>query len=106
VKFRPEINDLCDQIVKEFKPEKVILFGSHAYGQPNRDSDVDLLVIMPFNGSVHGQAVRIRRKLRIKVPLDLLVRTPEQVKERLEMEDFFIRRIMTEGRVLYEANNR
>ncbi|CAN5349028.1 nucleotidyltransferase domain-containing protein [soil metagenome] len=105
MKFEPAINDLCDQIVERFKPERVILFGSQAHSRSTKDSDVDLLVVMPFEGSVHAQAVRMRKKLESSLPLDLLVRTPEQISERIEMGDFFIRRIIKEGEVLYEANH-
>ncbi len=48
---KSEIKNLCRQIVENFNPQKIILFGSHAYGKPNADSDVDLLVVMPFEGS-------------------------------------------------------
>ena len=83
----------------------MILFGSYAYGLPNNDSDIDLLVVMPFEGHVHDQAVKIRRGLDSSMPLDLLVRTPEQVRDRIEMEDFFMREIVEQGNVLYEANH-
>ena len=99
------INRLCKKIVETFRPQKVILFGSHAYGVPHSDSDIDLLVVMPFSGRGHEQAIKIRRALDSTVPLDLLVRTPEQVKERVEMEDFFMREIVEQGKVLYEENN-
>ena len=99
------IKRLCKQIVERFSPQKVILFGSYAYGTPNFDSDIDLLVIMPFEGRIHEQAVKIRRVLDSSMPLDLLVRTPEQVRERVEMEDFFMREIVEQGKVLYEENH-
>lgn len=99
------IRRLCKQIVEQFRPQKVILFGSYAYGTPNFDSDIDLLVVMPFEGRTHEQAVRIRRVLDASMPLDLLVRTPEHIRERIEMEDFFMREIVEQGKVLYEANH-
>ena len=99
------IKYLCKQIVEKFRPQKIILFGSYAYGIPTSDSDIDLLVVMPFNGRVHEQAVKIRRGLDSTLPLDLLVRTPEQVRERVEMEDFFMREIVEQGKILYEANH-
>ena len=100
-----QIKSLCRQIVENFNPQKIILFGSYAYGKPNADSDVDLLVVMPFEGRNHEQVVKIRQKLKTSVPLDLLVRTSEQVRERIEMEDFFMREIAERGKVLYEADN-
>jgi len=100
-----EIKRLCDQIVREFKPEKIILFGSHAYGKPEWDSDVDLLIIMRFKGRPHQQAVDIRSRIAAPMAIDLLVRTPEEISKRLEMEDFFIREIIERGKVMYEANH-
>src|SRR5438132_10835460 len=70
-------------IAEEFKPDKIILFGSHAYGTPNKDSDVDLLVVMPAYNQ-HSQSVRIRYRLSAPFPLDLIVRTPKEMKWRLE----------------------
>ncbi len=99
------IKNLCKEIVDRFRPDKVILFGSYAYGVPTPDSDIDLLVVMPFDGRVHEQAVKIRRDLNSTLPIDLLVRTPEQVRERVEMEDFFMREIVDQGKVLYEADD-
>jgi len=102
---KPEINKLCDKIAREFRPHKIILFGSHAYGNPAWDSDVDLLVIMPFKGTPHSQAVAIRSRIDVGVALDLLVRTPQQISRRLAMGDSFIREILQRGKVLYEADH-
>ena len=99
------INELCNRIVDRFSPHRVILFGSYAYGVPNLDSDIDLLVVMPFEDSPHAQAVKIRRELESSMPLDILARTPEQIRERLEMKDFFMRKIVEQGRVLYEGDH-
>src|SRR5436190_24049020 len=81
------IAQLCERIAERYKPEKIILFGSHAYGQPTSESDVDLLVVMDFEGSPIQQAIKISRELGLVTPLDLLVRTPKQVQERLRIED-------------------
>ena len=93
MKVNAKIKDLCRQIVENFQPEKVVLFGSYAYGKPTADSDFDLLVIMPFDGRNSQKAIEIRQKIKTTIPFDLLVRTAEQVKERIEMEDFFMREI-------------
>jgi predicted nucleotidyltransferase len=100
---RAYIKRLCRRIAERFQPEKVILFGSHAYGQPTPESDVDLLVVMNFEGSPIQQAIKISRELGLVTPLDLLVRTPAQVRERLRIEDPFMREIIERGKVLYEA---
>lgn len=73
---RKTIHKLAREIATRFHPEKIILFGSHAYGRPHPDSDVDLLVIMPTKNML-GQAVRICQAMDYHFPLDLMVRTPE-----------------------------
>ena len=98
-----EIKKLCERIAREFRPEKIILFGSHAYGKPEWDSDVDLLVIMPFNGRHTRKAIEILNRVNPATGLDLLVRTPQEVEKRLGMGDFFMREIIERGKVMYEA---
>jgi predicted nucleotidyltransferase len=100
-----EIKRLCDQIAREFQPDRIILFGSYAYGTPGPDSDVDLLVVMPFEGRHTKQAIRILNRLNVLTPIDLLVRRPEEVRERLEMGDCFMREILERGKVMYEADH-
>lgn len=75
-------------------------------GDPGEDSDVDLLVVLPFEGHAAYQAARIRRRLRPRFPLDLVVRTPEEMRWRLGENDWFLREIMDQGEVLYEAADR
>jgi len=90
-------------IADEFHPDKIILFGSYAYGTPNEDSDVDLLVVMPANH--HNQSVSIQYRLAAPFPLDLLVRTPKEMAWRLEEGESFTTTIVTQGKVLYEKND-
>jgi predicted nucleotidyltransferase len=97
------IVELAERIVQQFHPERIILFGSYAYGRPTADSDVDLLVILPFEGHPARKAAEIRTSIRAPFPMDLLVRTPQQVQRRVEQGDFFMREIMEKGKVLYEA---
>jgi len=99
------IKQLTEQIVRDFQPRKIILFGSHAYGKPAWDSDVDLLVVMPFKGRPNKQAVKIRSRIDTALALDLLVRTPHQISQRLAMGDTFMRDILERGKVVYEAHN-
>ncbi len=99
------IQQICERIAQRYNPEKIILFGSHAYGQPTSESDVDLLVVMDFAGSPIQQAIKISRELGLVTPLDLLVRTAAQIQERLRMEDPFMREIVERGKVLYEADH-
>jgi uncharacterized protein len=99
-----EIQAFSQQIVEKFQPERIILFGSYAYGQPTEDSDVDLLVILPFEKLPVYTAIAIRRQIKSPFPLDLIARTPEQIQQRLDLGDFFIQDIINKGRILYEAN--
>ena len=98
-----EILDLSERIAREFRPERIILFGSYAYGRPTVDSDVDLLVVMPFEGKGVHQAIEILDRLDARLPVDLLVRTPQELCERLRMNDFFLREVVERGKVLYAA---
>ncbi|MGE0884053.1 MAG: nucleotidyltransferase domain-containing protein [Blastocatellales bacterium] len=100
---KKQIKELCDQIVREFHPEKIILFGSHAYGEPTSDSDIDLLVVMPYEGEYRKQLVEIFTRLGTRLPMDLLLRTPKEISERLELGDFFIKEITERGKVMYES---
>ncbi len=91
------------RIASTLRPEKVILFGSFAYGAPTSDSDVDLLVIMETNLSSSERYLAVSRLLRPRpFPVDILVKTPEEIKESLGDGDFFISEIMTRGKILYE----
>jgi uncharacterized protein len=99
-----QIEDVSGRIAAEFEPERILLFGSYAWGAPSPDSDVDLLVILPFEGKAVAKSVEMRLKIKPPFPVDLLVRTPEKIHERLALGDPFIRSILERGKVLYEAN--
>jgi len=101
-----EIRRFGKQIGQQFAAEKVILFGSYAKGGASADSDVDLLIICPFKGRGVDKSVEIRMKLRPKFPVDLLIRTAQTVNQRIKMGDGFIKEILQEGKILYEANGR
>jgi uncharacterized protein len=89
------------KVAERFKPEKIILFGSHAYGEPHADSDVDILVVMPARNEI-DRAVRIDRVVDPLFPLDLIVCSPKSVAWRINEGDSFLLEIMTKGKVLYE----
>jgi predicted nucleotidyltransferase len=99
---RAAIRRYVARIVERFHPEKVILFGSHAYGRPTPDSDVDLLVVMPAKKEVN-QALKIKLALPAPFPTDLIVRTPETLAKRLAWNDWFLRDIVEKGTVLHDA---
>lgn len=99
-----KIQNVANKIVREYNPEKIILFGSHAWGKPSPDSDVDLFIIKE---SKKRQIDRMR-ELRMKLignnfpAMDLLIYTPKELSRRLAIGDFFIREIIENGQVLYE----
>jgi len=95
------IRAVVDQIVARWHPEKVILFGSHAYGTPTPDSDVDLLIIMPVEGNRWVLTGEIRAGLRAGFPMDLLVRTPAAIAEGPSLADIAVYHALHSGRVLY-----
>jgi len=100
---RRTIKKFADEVARRFKPQKIILFGSYAYGRPTPDSDVDLLVVMPYNRRQGRMSLRILEAMDYSFPLDLLVRTPAEVRQRLRWGDCFMQEAVTKGKVLYEA---
>jgi predicted nucleotidyltransferase len=96
--------------VSELKPEKIILFGSYAYGNPTPDSDVDLLVVVETDGK-NKEVYRAVSKILYprQFPVDILIKTPEEVEAGLKGgtdNGFFIREILKKGKVLYDRNQR
>jgi HEPN domain-containing protein/predicted nucleotidyltransferase len=103
---REQIEALAAFIAERFRPERIVLFGSRAYGEPGPDSDVDLMVIMETPGRPVEQAVRIRQAIDLEpsFSLDILVRTPRQIRVGLAEGDFFVQDVMTRGVTLYAAD--
>lgn len=97
------IDAVVDQIVAKFAPTRVILFGSHARGDADPDSDVDLLVVMP-DDSNPPTSLDIRRAISYDVPLDLLVYTQCDLDARVHAGDFFLQDAVNLGDVLYERS--
>ena len=96
---RRQIEAYCRVVAREFKPEKIILFGSYAYGKPTKDSDVDLVVIMPFRGRDTKMMVKIRTRVEAPFPMDMLVWKPGKYS-RMES---FNQEILMRGKVMYEG---
>lgn len=96
------IREVARQIEAKFSPEQIILFGSHAYGEPGPTSDVDLLVVMDSPRRNVEQAIIIARAIEYHFGLDLMVRRPRQLTERIALGDFFLSEVMEKGKVLYE----
>jgi len=101
-KYEQKIPELREEIIRQLDPEKIILFGSYAWGKPTGGSDVDLLIIKNGQGSRRQKQVELRKKLfKVGVPMDLLVYTQAELARRLELKDFFFEKIISEGKVIY-----
>lgn len=95
--------EIVRRIVTVFAPEKIILFGSYAYGEPSIDSDVDLLVIQKTNLQRVERTVAISELILPRpFPVDIFVKTPIEIQDALSKNDPFIKEIISRGRVLYE----
>lgn len=94
------LKKIASFIKERFGAQKVILFGSYAYGNPNSDSDIDLLVIMDTKEKFSKQAVKIRVAIDEMLPeksIDIIVRSPEYLNKRVDNNDFFMKEILTKG---------
>src|SRR4051794_18341650 len=100
-----DIEALVHDIVRECNPQRVILFGSYAYGLPNDDSDVDLMVVRRYRGDSTNAAIRIRTSTPARFPKDILVRSRAEIARRLKMQDFFIMDIVEKGITLHERDD-
>ncbi|MBI4718349.1 MAG: nucleotidyltransferase domain-containing protein [Planctomycetes bacterium] len=99
-----DVQEVARRIAEAFDPDRIILFGSHAYGAPRDDSDVDLLVILPFEGSGFDKSLEILKLARPRFAIDLLARRPDDTARRYSEYDPLIREALDHGRVLYERN--
>ena len=97
----PVIRRFAREVADRFQPDKIILFGSYAYGTPHADSDVDILVVMPARNQL-DQAVKIELACDPPFPLDIIVRTPHNMKWRLAEGDSFLGEVVSKGKILYE----
>ena len=96
---RNQIETYCRVLAREFHPKKIILFGSYAHGKPTKDSDVDLVVIMPFHGSDTKKVVEMQLRVGAPFPMDLLLWKPD----RETRTDYFTREVLARGKVMYEG---
>jgi len=100
-----QVEELSRQIAREYDPERIILFGSYAYGEPKEYSDVDLLVIMPFEGSAFRKSLEILDRVDPPFYVDLVARRPDDTARRYAECDPLIREALDRGKVLYERDN-
>lgn len=101
-----QIDRMVKVIVKEYKPKKIILFGSAARGQTGQDSDVDLLIVKESSSPKHKRSDEIYDvlwKVKGRPPVDVLVFTPDEVKQRMALGDFFVTDIVKKGKILYDT---
>lgn len=103
IQIQNEIKRITDTIVKEYQPEKIILFGSYAWGKPTKSSDVDFFLIKKSNIPRRTRAANVYKIIRNRqLPVDVIVYNPVELKEKLSFGDFFTNRIVNEGKILYE----
>lgn len=97
------LEQITQKLVATLNPEQIILFGSHAYGEPNEDSDIDLLVIVSQSNEPRYRRSRLAyRALRgIGVPTDVIIMTREEVKRKVNVRSSLISRVIHDGRILY-----
>ena len=99
-----EIQNIVTKIAQEYEPEKIILFGSFAWGKPTKDSDVDLLIIKNTEQSFFERNRTIRKIINGFLPVDILVKTPKEVEKRLILGDFFYKNIINKGKEIYDRS--
>lgn len=99
------IQEMADLIARQFAPDRIVLFGSHATGTAGPDSDVDILVVMAFEGKPFWKSLEILNRVNRSFPVDLLARRPEEVGKRYALGDPLIRDAMDRGQVLYERSS-
>ena len=104
---RQDIKEWCETVAREFRPDRIVLFGSYARGNPTEDSDVDVLVVMPLGRGQRDvrRAAAIRDRVRASFPMDLIVRSPQQIARRLAQGDSFVADVLRHGRLMYEAEH-
>ena len=105
-KVRQTLSEIVEKLKREYKPQKIILFGSYAYGSPGKDSDLDLLILKNTKKRRVDRFVRVKRIIydpNRKIPISPLILTPEELEKRLRMGDDFIDEIIRKGVVLYEG---
>ena len=105
-KIRQTLSVVVEKLKREYKPQKIILFGSYAYGNPGEDSDLDLLILKKTSRRRVDRFVRVKRIIYDpdrKIPISPLILTPKELADRLRMGDDFINEIIQKGEVLYEG---
>ena len=106
-KIKKLIKEMVGKIVSSYKPVKIILFGSYAFGEPDQDSDIDFLIIKDTDERPIDRRVNVRTIVsdpKRFIPFDPIVLTSGELEERIRIGDQFIEEILKTGEVLYEAS--
>jgi len=106
--IQKQIDKIVQLIINNYKPDKIVLFGSYAYGQPSEGSDLDLLIVKDSNLPRYKRAREVRKYLWgiTDIPKDIMVYTPAEIDDWQGVEEAFITRIVKNGKLLYEDKNR
>lgn len=102
------LSEIVERLKRDYKPLRITLFGSYAYGNPTEDSDIDLLILKDTKNRSVDRFVQVKRIIynpNCKIPVSPLVYTPEELKERLRIGDDFFKEIIQKGVVLYEKGS-
>ncbi len=101
-RYQAEIQSIVGQIIRKYRPEKIILFGSLARGEYHEGSDIDLFIVKSNSPELGVERIReLDRLIRYRIGVDFIVYKPEEVEERISLEDPFVKAILKEGKVLY-----
>jgi predicted nucleotidyltransferase len=103
-KIEKIIEEIVERIKKEYQPEKIVLFGSYAYGEPHEDSDIDLFIIKDTDKRRIDRFVEVKKLVydpNRKISVSPIVYTNQELQERLKIKDFFVSEVLEKGKVLY-----
>ena len=96
------IQNVVEQIVLHFNPQKIILFGSYAWGKPTESSDVDLFIVQKSDETKRVRQISLKKKLfGSGVPMDIIIYTPEELEKRINIRDVFVRKVLRDGKLIY-----
>ena len=100
--FEKEIQSITEQIIKKYRPDRIILFGSAASGNPNSESDADFLIIKKETPYLGADRIReLSRLISRDIAVDFIVYRPDEFEKRIKMGDPFLEAITKEGKILY-----